>query len=98
MIGKVLGGRYRITQQIDSGGMAYIYKAECKKTNTIVALKILKDKFSGSSEYVDRFKREAQAAFVLDNEHIVHVRRHRFMTRTSTTWSWSTLTARRLKI
>ncbi len=73
MIGKTLGGRYIIKDRIDSGGMAYIYKALCKKTNSIVALKVLKDKFAGSTEYVDRFKREAQAAFALSNEHIVHV-------------------------
>ena len=73
MIGKTLGGRYVIKDRIDSGGMAYIYKAECKKTNSIVALKVLKDKFADSKEYVDRFKREAQAAFALSNEHIVHV-------------------------
>ena len=73
MIGKILGGRYEIIENIDSGGMAYIYKAICKKTGSVVALKVLKDKFAGNTEYVERFKKEAQAAFLLDNDHIVHV-------------------------
>ena len=74
MIGRILGGRYEIMQAIDSGGMAYIYKALCKKTKAHVALKVLKEKFSGSTEYVTRFKKEAQAAFSLNHENIVRVR------------------------
>ena len=73
MIGTVLGGRYEITENIDSGGMAYVYKAICKKTQNIVAVKVLKQKFADSTEYVNRFKKEAQAAFSLDHQHIVKV-------------------------
>ena len=73
MIGRLLGGRYEIVDNIDSGGMAYVYKAICKKTNTVVAVKVLKEKFSGKAEYVKRFKKEAEAAFSLDHHHIVHV-------------------------
>lgn len=69
----LLGKRYEILEQIDSGGMADIYKAFCIKTNKIVALKLLKDKFSGNSEYVHRFKREAETVFSLDHENIVSV-------------------------
>ncbi|MFA5674993.1 MAG: protein kinase [Christensenellales bacterium] len=74
MIGRVFGGRYEIIQEVNSGGMAHIFKAFCKKTKTVVALKILKEKFSLSAEYVTRFKKEAQATFSLDHENIVRVR------------------------
>lgn len=74
MIGRVLGGRYEIIEAIDSGGMAYVYKALCKKTNLYVAVKVLKEKFCCSTEYVTRFKREAQSAFSLEHENIVRVR------------------------
>lgn len=74
MIGRVLGGRYKILEAVDSGGMAYVYKALCKKTNLHVAVKVLKEKFCCSTEYVTRFKREAQAAFSLEHENIVRVR------------------------
>lgn len=73
MIGKTLGGRYEVLEKIDSGGMAYVYKALCKKTEREVAVKILKSEFAGSSEYVERFKREAQAAFQLEHENVVQV-------------------------
>lgn len=73
MIGRVLGGRYEILEAIDSGGMAYVYKAHCRKTNNDVAVKILKEKFSDSTDYVKRFKKEAEAAFSLEHENIVKV-------------------------
>ncbi|MDD5018501.1 MAG: protein kinase, partial [Eubacteriales bacterium] len=73
MIGKLLGGRYEIIEMIDTGGMAYVYKANCKKTNTFVAVKILKEKFTSIPEYVNRFKKEAQAVFSFDHENVVHV-------------------------
>lgn len=73
MIGRVLGGRYAIIENVDAGGMAYIYKAVCKKTGNIVAVKVLKEEFENSSEYVSRFKKEAEAAFSLEHKNIVHV-------------------------
>ena len=45
MIGKVLGNRYEIIEQIGIGGMALVYKAKCKLLNRFVAIKILKDEF-----------------------------------------------------
>ncbi len=73
MTGRTLGGRYTITESIDSGGMAYIYKALCKKTGRFVAVKVLKEKFSDNTEYVNRFKKEASAAFSLEHDNIVRV-------------------------
>lgn len=73
MIGRLLGGRYAIIESVDSGGMAYIYKAVCKKTNCIMAVKVLKEEFSKNEEYVNRFKKEAEAAFLLEHKNIVHV-------------------------
>ncbi|MGI5850097.1 MAG: protein kinase domain-containing protein [Christensenellales bacterium] len=73
MIGKLLGRRYEITEMIDTGGMANVYKALCKKTNMAVAVKVLKGKFSNSLEYVNRFKKEAEAAFSLEQENVVRV-------------------------
>ena len=73
MIGRLLGGRYAIIESVDSGGMAYIYKAVCKKTNCIMAVKVLKEEFTQSEEYVSRFKKEAEAAFSLEHKNIVHV-------------------------
>ena len=73
MIGLLLGNRYEITEKIDSGGMAYIYKALCRKTGNTVAVKILKEEFSDSDEYVIRFKKEAETTFSLNHINVVHV-------------------------
>lgn len=74
MIGCVLGGRYEIVEAVDSGGMAYVYKALCKKTKAHVAVKVLKEKFCTHAEYIARFKKEAEAAFSLEHENIVRVK------------------------
>jgi serine/threonine-protein kinase len=73
MIGRLLGNRYEITEKIDSGGMAYIYKATCRKTGNTVAVKILKETFSNNDEYVLRFKKEAETTFSLSHINVVHV-------------------------
>ena len=46
MIGKTLGNRYTILEEINGGGMAFVYKAKCTLLNRIVAVKILKPEFS----------------------------------------------------
>ena len=46
MIGKKLGNRYEIIEQIGSGGMAYVYKAKCHLLDRFVAIKILKEEFT----------------------------------------------------
>ena len=48
LIGKLLGNRYEIIEEIGVGGMATVYKAKCKLLNRNVAVKILKDEFKGS--------------------------------------------------
>ncbi len=73
MIGRLLGGRYSVLENVDSGGMAYIFKAFCKKTHSTVAVKVLKEEFSQDEEYVKRFKKEAEAAFSIEHPGIVHV-------------------------
>ena len=73
MIGRVLGQRYQITENIDTGGMAYIYQAVCKKTGKTVAVKILKEELSHNADYVKRFKKEAETAFSLSHVNVVRV-------------------------
>ena len=49
--GKRLDGRYEIYERIGSGGMADVYRAYDTIDDRIVAIKILKDEFSGNSEF-----------------------------------------------
>lgn len=67
----LLAGRYRLIEQIDSGGSAYIYKAMDEKTKQIVAVKVLKPELTENEEFVQRFKKEVQAAAKLRHANII---------------------------
>ncbi|MGL5245110.1 MAG: Stk1 family PASTA domain-containing Ser/Thr kinase [Sarcina sp.] len=73
MIGRLLGERYEILEVIGEGGMSYVYKAQDKKLNRFVAVKILKDNFKNNEEIVNKFKREATSIATLSNANIVNV-------------------------
>ena len=64
-IGKMLDNRYEILERIGTGGMAVVYKARCHRLNRLVAIKILKDEFSGDEEFRRRFRAEGEAVAML---------------------------------
>ena len=72
-IGKILGNRYEIIEEIGSGGMATVYKAKCKLLNRYVAIKVLRDEFANDSEFIKRFQVEAQSAASLSHPNIVSI-------------------------
>lgn len=72
-IGKILGNRYQIIEEIGSGGMATVYKAKCKLLNRFVAIKVLRDEFANDSEFIKRFQVEAQSAASLSHPNIVSI-------------------------
>ncbi|WP_425448968.1 Stk1 family PASTA domain-containing Ser/Thr kinase [Dethiothermospora halolimnae] len=73
MIGKVLGNRYEIIEKIGGGGMALVYKAKCKLLNRYVAIKVLRSEFTNDEEFIDKFRRESQAAASLSHPNIVNI-------------------------
>ncbi len=73
MEGKLLGNRYELLEKIGGGGMAVVYKARCKLLNRYVAVKILRPEFTSDSEFINRFKVEAQAAASLSHPNIVPI-------------------------
>lgn len=73
MIGKVLGNRYEILEEIGKGGMAHVYKAKCKLLNRIVAIKVLRNDLDESEDFLRRFNDEAQAAASLVSPNVVSV-------------------------
>ena len=73
MIGKILGKRYELMEEIGKGGMAYVYKARCVLLNRIVAVKVLRDDLDGGDEFLSRFNTEAQAAASLTHPNIVSI-------------------------
>lgn len=66
-------GDYRLLRRLGSGGMANVYLAVQESLKRNVALKILKSHHARSDDYVQRFKREAQAAAGLVHANIVQI-------------------------
>ncbi|MGM0472105.1 MAG: Stk1 family PASTA domain-containing Ser/Thr kinase [Bacillota bacterium] len=73
MIGECLNDRYEIEEKIGEGGMALVYQAKDKLLNRTVAVKVLRSQFATDKEFVDRFKREAQAVASFSHSNIVNI-------------------------
>lgn len=71
--GMLLQDRYEILDQIGTGGMSEVYRARCHKLNRLVAIKVLKEEFSQDTNFVSKFKMEAQSAAGLSHPNIVSV-------------------------
>ena len=69
----VYKGRYRVTHLIARGGMAQVFRATDLMLNRPVALKVLYPELSIDQNFVERFRREAQAAANLSHPNIVPV-------------------------
>jgi beta-lactam-binding protein with PASTA domain/predicted Ser/Thr protein kinase len=72
-IGALVEGRYKIVSRLGSGGMADVYLAEDQQLGRKVALKLLHRRFSADPDFVERFRREAQAAAGLQHPNVVSV-------------------------
>ena len=73
MNGTVLGDRYQVQARIGSGGMAEVYRGHDPVLNRTVAIKILLSQWARDASFVDRFRREAQAAARLNHQNVVAV-------------------------
>lgn len=71
--GHQYGGRYQIKRSIASGGMAEVFMARDALLNRPVALKLMHPEFAGNKSFVERFRREAQAAASLNDPRIVSI-------------------------
>jgi serine/threonine-protein kinase len=69
----LIGDRYEILDKIGTGGMSDVYKAKDHKLNRFVAVKVLKQEFSENTNFVSKFRMEAQAAAGLMHPNIVNV-------------------------
>jgi len=70
---RVLGDRYEIHQRLARGGMAQVYLARDRSLDRPVAIKELVPEFATDPSFVERFRREAQAAANLAHPNIVGV-------------------------
>ncbi|MGE7271926.1 Stk1 family PASTA domain-containing Ser/Thr kinase [Brevibacillus panacihumi] len=73
MEGLRLGGRYQLEARVGGGGMAIVYKARDLILNRQVAVKVLRSQFGTDEDFVNRFRREAQAVASLSHPNVVGV-------------------------
>ncbi len=70
---RVFSERYELVHLIARGGMAEVYRAHDRLLDRPVALKVLFPELSVDRSFVERFRREAQAAAKLSHPNIVPV-------------------------
>src|ERR1700733_12831636 len=72
-LGTLIDGRYRVVSRLGSGGMADVFLAEDQQLGRNVAVKLLHRRFAEDPDFVERFRREAQAAAGLQHPNVVGV-------------------------
>ena len=71
--GTFIANRYEIVGQVGTGGMYDVYKAKDHALGRYVAIKVLKSEFSEDTNFVSKFRTEAQSAAVLEHPNIVNI-------------------------
>jgi serine/threonine protein kinase len=68
---QLLNKRYQLFEPLGKGGMAVVYRARDLMLERQVAIKILREDYSGDPAFQERFRQEAKAAANLSHPNIV---------------------------
>lgn len=71
--GAIVGGKYRLTRLLGSGGMGAVYEARNIHLGKTVAIKVLKPELSDDENTAARFIHEARASAAIGHPNIVDV-------------------------
>ena len=73
MIGTVLGNRYELLELIGEGSITEVYKAKCRMLNRIVAIKVLKQKYSNDRAFAEKYNNEAIKSARISDSRIANI-------------------------
>lgn len=73
LLGVLLEGRYRVDGRIATGGMSTVYRGLDVRLDRPVALKVMDARYSGDSQFLTRFQREARAVARLKDPGLVAI-------------------------
>ncbi|MCZ6538439.1 MAG: protein kinase, partial [Chloroflexi bacterium] len=66
-------GKYRVIEEIASGGQGAVFRAFDPSTGMIVAIKVLHAQFANNEAFVERFRREARLIQAITHQNVVKI-------------------------
>ena len=73
LIGQTIDERYRVDALLGEGGMGLVYRVMHTRLNKPLAIKVLRLENTRDEEVLARFRREAESASAIGNQHIVDI-------------------------
>lgn len=73
---RILDGRYRLGERVSAGGTATVYGGRDLLLSEDVAIKIMHEALADDEASIERFRREAYTAQLLQHPHIVRAFNH----------------------
>ena len=73
LIGRTIDQRYRVEALLGEGGMGLVYRVTHTRLNKPLAIKVLRRENTKDPEVLARFRREAESASGIGNQHIVDI-------------------------
>jgi len=73
LLGQTVDQRYRVESLLGEGGMGLVYRVTHTRLNKPLAMKVLRRENTRDPEVLARFRREAESASNIGNQHIIDI-------------------------